>query len=400
MDEQPTSMTLPRRRDNQTWVLDYLVKATGRTVNFEQDGRAYPAEVKNARMIPRAMEKVGNRLETLARAAEEAGHTATALELYWHGAQAFHDGQHQIFEDDHPVKIRLHDRLDACYDGVIRCAPSPIERIEVPWEGATISVLMHLLPDRRRAPTVLYYPGMDGCKERFPEPFHNPVLGRGMHLLAIDGPGQGVSNLRKLRVTDDNYERAGSAVLDYLETRPEVDAERIGIFGSSFGSLWGYRTAARDPRVKACAAVAACYGDKRYIFEEAPIRFKQIFMYMAGMQDEATFDRLAARMTLQGYGPRITCASLVTGGEYDPLCPIWETEAFYEEIAGPKELWVLENEAHGAGNIRALGGMALHPFVLDWLRDALVGGLPAGHDRRVTVSPASLAPFGDRASAR
>ena len=74
---------------------------------------------------------------------------------------------------------------------------------------------------------MLFIPGMDMTEEFFPNPLANPFQRRGMHVLAIDGRGQGISNLRKIRVTDDNYERAASAASDYLVSRPEVDPDRI-----------------------------------------------------------------------------------------------------------------------------------------------------------------------------
>jgi hypothetical protein len=37
--------------------------------------------------------------------------------------------------------------------------------------------------------------------------------------------------MRKIRVTADNHESAGKAVIDYLAGRPEVDAGRIGMGG-------------------------------------------------------------------------------------------------------------------------------------------------------------------------
>jgi dienelactone hydrolase len=44
--------------------------------------------------------------------------------------------------------------------------------------------------------------------------------------------------------------------LDYLETRPEVDAQRIGMTGRSGGGTYSWTTAALDERVKAVAPVA------------------------------------------------------------------------------------------------------------------------------------------------
>jgi dipeptidyl aminopeptidase/acylaminoacyl peptidase len=245
--------------------------------------------------------------------------------------------------------------------------------IEIPWEGVSIQGRLHLLKDRSRAPTVLFIPGMDMTKEAFPNPLTNPFLRRGMNVLSIDGPGQGISNIRKIRVTDDNYERAASAAIDYLVGRSEVDPDRIVIAGSSFGSHWGPRTAARDKRVRAIATNHGVVGPKRAIFEEASPRFKQMFMYMAGIHDEDEFDRMAEKMTTVGYAAKITCPSLLVIGEYDPLCHLEAAIDFFEELAGPKELWVFENEFHRVSQREGIGQLDIYPFMADWLRDALEG---------------------------
>src|SRR3990172_19754 len=39
-----------RRRDSQQWVLDWIVKTTGRVQNFERDERIVPAAAKSYRM--------------------------------------------------------------------------------------------------------------------------------------------------------------------------------------------------------------------------------------------------------------------------------------------------------------------------------------------------------------
>ena len=79
-----------------------------------------------------------------------------------------------------------------------------------------------------------------------------------------------------IRVTLGNYEKAGKAFIDYLVKRPEVDAEKIGLFGISMGSYWAPRIAAYDHRVKAVAAATACFGQKNWIFNESSPRFKQV----------------------------------------------------------------------------------------------------------------------------
>jgi hypothetical protein len=55
-----------------------------------------------------------------------------------------------------------------------------------------------------------------------------------MGVLAIDGPGQNEALIsRGIRVTESNFIDAGRAAMDYLISRPEIDAARIGIAGIS-----------------------------------------------------------------------------------------------------------------------------------------------------------------------
>ena len=129
------SLRSERRRDNQQWLLDWMVKTTGRTHNFAYDHREIPPEVKTYRQIPRVMEKAGRHMETIARAAEAAGHRQTACELYYRRASNYRIAQHAIFVDDHPDKIYLHGKLIDSFAGCMRTADYPIERVEIDWEG-------------------------------------------------------------------------------------------------------------------------------------------------------------------------------------------------------------------------------------------------------------------------
>ena len=110
---------------------------------------------------------------------------------------------------------------------------------------------------------MFFVPGCDMTKEMSPHPLRNWAVARGMHLFAFDGPGQGEANLRGIKVTDDNYEDAARTAITQLLARPEVDAERLGLFGMSFGSYWSARIAATDDRIKANVLQWASVCDKR-----------------------------------------------------------------------------------------------------------------------------------------
>ena len=384
-----------RRRDSQQWILDWIVKTTGRVQNFERDERIVPAAAKSYRMAAKLLGEEADHQFAVGQEAEKNGYHRTALEMYWRASLAYREGQHCIFEDDHPRKISLHGRLLESYDKIMKFAEYPIERIEVPFQGKSLQGILHLLPDRRKAPCVIYVPGMDQTKEIYPDPLNNHFRHRGMHVLSIDGPGQGISNLRKIRVTDDNYERAGKAFIDFLVKRPEVDAGKIGLFGISMGSFWAPRIAAYDHRVAAVAAATACFGQKNWIFNESSPRFKQIFMYMAGIQDEAKFDKMAEKMTLLGHGKKIRCPILLATGEFDPLCPVEDAYAVFDDMTGPKELWVWENEAHALNALKGAAGLDIHPLAADWLRDKLEGRYDKKLAREVYIRQNGRGPYVD-----
>jgi len=391
----PTRMAPRRRRDSQQWILDWLVKTTGRVQNFANDERTVPHGVKSYRMIPRTMYRVARHQEDLARAAAQRGHAETAAALYWQACQTYREAQHAIFEDDNPEKTFLYERCVACYGKVVSLTGAPVEAVEIPWEGVRIAALFHRAPAPHPLPAVLFIPGMDMTKEAAPHPLQNPFTRRGLHVLVMDGPGQGQSNLRKIRVTHDNYERAARACIDYLAQRPDVDRDRIGVCGTSFGSHWGPRLAAVDDRVRALATTHAVHGSKRAIFEEASPRFKQMFMYMAGLTDEEEFDRMAEAMCDDEHARLVRCPTLLVAGEYDPLCHLEDVLAFYEKLGGPKELWVFEDEFHRVSGRDGIAGLEIYPFLADWLGDALAGRLPDDLRKMVLVRQQDgIGPYG------
>jgi dipeptidyl aminopeptidase/acylaminoacyl peptidase len=366
------------QRDSQQWMLDLALNMRGRVQNFERDEHEMPAgkRARNYRMLPKIWRDAAARHEALARHAMAQGANATATAHFDRAIESYRFAQHPIFYDDHPVKIALCKKMDEMVDLRSSVANYPIERVEVPFDdGNTISCLMHLLPDRRKAPCVLYVPGMDQSKEVFPlRAANNIAMARGFHAIAMDGPGQGSSNLKKIRAVGDNYERAGAAVLSYLQKRPEVDSSKIAIFGISMGSYWSLRLASYDHRMAAVCSAVACYNPNNTIFTQSSPRFKQMFMYMAGYEDEGKFDEEVAKdMTVRGHLGKITCPTLLAAGEYDPLCPLEDAIEAFGELTTPKEMWVFENQYHPLAGLANIGGLDIYDYVLDWLQGLFSG---------------------------
>jgi len=391
---------LRTQRDNQQWMLDLALNMHGRVQNFEADGPEIPPgkRARNYRMYAKVFREAAEQIEALAKRAQARGANATATAHYDLAMDYYRLGQHQIYYDDHPVKKYLYKKLCEMVDRRSETADYPIERVEVPFDdGKTISCLFHLLPDRRKAPVIVYLAGMDQTKEAFPRASHNVGLARGFHILSMDGPGQGSSNMQKIRAVKDNYERAGAAVISYLLKRKEVDPKRIAVYGVSMGSYWSAMIASYDQRVAALASVIACWNPNSTIFSQCPPRFKQMFMYMAGYQDEDKFDEEVAKgMTVRGHLGKIKCPTLLSTGEFDPLCPLEEAIEVFEELKAPKELWVFENQYHQQRSLSNLGGLASHEYVIDWLHGVLMGkGLPKRHRRIAYIKEHGDGPWGN-----
>jgi hypothetical protein len=220
------TMRTPRLyRDRQQWIFDYLVKETGRVFHWDGDDRVLPKSIKSHAQISKHLGRIGQRMERVAQEEEKAGHTETAFGLYYRAAAQFANAQHPVLETN-DEKRYLHGRCIANYEKVIELAPYPIERVEIPFEGAELQCNLHMLPGMPKAPAVIFIPGCDMTKEMYPDPNMNHAVQRGMHLLVIDGPGQGISNIRGTKLTADNYARAVLAIAEWLGKRKEVDADK------------------------------------------------------------------------------------------------------------------------------------------------------------------------------
>ncbi|MCU1361255.1 MAG: hypothetical protein JWN99_2544 [Ilumatobacteraceae bacterium] len=383
-------MRVPLRRDNQQWVFDRVVNETGKVFHFQGPGRGrLPASVKQHDMISKHTAKLGIRLLDIARQEEACGHPETALELYFEAAFVFGSAQHPIFETSDEKRL-LHGLSMQCYAKVRQLSPYPIERLEIPFGDAAVFGNLHLLPDRRKAPCVIVIPGCDMTKEMYPYPVANQAGQRGMHMITVDGPGQGECNIAGTHMTADNYAEAMVAVVDALVQRPEIDPDQIVLMGLSFGSHWAIQTVAREHRIKACANMWASMCDKRYLLENESPRYKQLLTYMTGAASEDEVDAIADAMAVDDIIGDIECPTLISSGEFDPRTPLPELFALYDSMNCPRQLWVHEDQHHmtsptgrANGSDRGLWDLDSYSWALDWLRDRL-HGVPLQHDGEVS----------------
>ena len=184
-------------------------------------------------------------LEALARA-----HWTTAGEALSRAAAYYHFAGFRFY-NDMAQKRQADAKAWECYRKAAPYLQPPSERISVPYSGTDLVGYLRLPGGAQRVPCVIIIPGMDSRKEEL-SALETGFLARGMATVNYDGPGQG-ETWERVKMTHDS-EKAVSAIIDFLATRPEIDSARIGVYGWAMGGYFAPRAAAADARVRACVS--------------------------------------------------------------------------------------------------------------------------------------------------
>ena len=383
-----------KRWQEQRWILDSVIRTVG--IEWDQPRIAYTAgpcgpeanfdfnvvrqRVTKFSDMPREYAAAARRRQGVAEQYEKEGRLVAARESYFIASLLWGSAQWAIFENS-PQNLEYNASKVACYQKYIAFAAHRIERVEIPFGRTSLPGYLHLPRgwNGERLPGVLAIDGMDGFKEMMNSMYGDKILERGLACLSIDGPGQGECCTRDIHVTATNFKDAGRAALDWMRTRPEIDGKRLLTYGVSFGSFWSTQVAMADGGLLGCAVVYVCHEPGGHtIFNMASPTFKLRFMYMAGYEDEAEFDKFAEGLTLDG--GQVKCPYLVIAGEDDELSPIEHTHRLFDQVRTPKRLLVYQGERHGLGGPAGGLGPNWLTTVTDWLRDR-ADGKPMASER-------------------
>lgn len=320
---------------------------------------------------------MGERLEAVARAADEAGRQMTAGNYYLRAGMYYFTGERFVPPGDE--KHALGRKAIACQQaGILRRHPN-VEIVEVPYEGTSLPALFMRAPGvSGRAPTVVVFNGMDNCKEMSVLFAGLEFAARGMHTLAIDGPGQGESlRLRGMSARHD-YEVPGAAAYDWVAARDDVDPQRVVVMGYSFGGYYAARIAACEPRYAAGVAFAALHWDlaawQREIkrrHDTDPTTTAQStfhFPWVMGCPDMSAAIEKATRFSLAGVAERIACPFLIVHAEDDRVVPVASAHRLYEAVGSSrKHLKILTAGDGGTYHAQADNRQVGVDYIADWI---------------------------------
>lgn len=283
--------------------------------------------------------------ERLADEAAASGHALTESEHLTRASLCYHFGKFLFVQA--PDEMRAaHARAVACRDRAMPLLRPAGERIEVPFAGRTMPGYLRRPEGVARPPVVLLIPGLDSTKEEM-DAREARFLARGLATLAMDGPGQGECEY-DLPIRAD-YETPVAAMVDWIESRSDLDSDRVGIWGVSLGGYYAPRAASAEPRISACVALAGpyCFGAN---WDRLPELTREAFRVRSHTDSEAAARAHADTLDLAGAAERITCPLLVVFGKQDRLIDYRDAERLAAEASGPTDLWMIEDGNHGAAN--------------------------------------------------
>lgn len=266
-----------------------------------------------------------------AHAALDAGSITTARRAffrsmsYWRHSEFFLDSFDERRTEAYVEGTKNFKKAVELSEGVI-------ERLSIPFEGKTMDGYI-VRPDNSGAarPTVLFLGGADSWAEELYFLGGTEFPARGMNVVMIDTPGRGSSLRFKEMYSRPDYEVPVAAILDVLEKRGDVDANRIGLAGVSFGGYYAPRAAAFEPRVKAVAAWCGTWSILTDFYEFYPPLQKQL-QWLSGSKDDAEAREKLAKFTLDGVADKIKIPVYVMHGTADIIMDIKGSDRFVEAL--------------------------------------------------------------------
>ncbi|MGZ5141846.1 MAG: alpha/beta hydrolase family protein, partial [Burkholderiales bacterium] len=276
--------------------------------------------------------------EDLGSDALAAGHGLSAAEHMTRAAVCYHFAKFVFVHDVEQMRA-AHEKAVACRQAALPYLDPPGERVEIPYEGKLLYGILRTPGGASGAPLVIMCMGLDSAKEEM-DAYESVFLARGMATLSFDGPGQGEAEY-EFRIRGD-YEVAVKSVIEWVETRSEIDFDRIGLWGVSLGGYYAPRAAAFEKRVKACIALSGPY-DWATLWPQMNPLTREAFRVRAKCASAEAAHDYGRNLTLKGVASNITCPLFIVAGKLDRIVPWQDGERLARAVRGPVEFLLIDD---------------------------------------------------------
>lgn len=314
---------------------------------------------------------LGQAYERRARQAFDEGRIASARFATRRAAACWHFSEF-MYVDNPAVKVPARAHVTEVFERGRQCLRHPTVPFRVRYRGNSLPGYV-ITPGPGPWPAVIIVNGLDSAKEVELYAFAEEFVARGVAAVVFDGPGQGVLAGKVPMVVE--FEDVVAAVLDELAVRPEIDQDRVGIFGVSFGGYLAARAAAHHPRLRCCVNFAGGFDHDH--FAAINVMVRKGFRFVFGVDDDDEMNLIATRRLHLRDTPRLRAPLLAIEGEQSDVITMSAVERMAEWAAGETKIVAYEGERHVATN---RFGESI-PLVADWIAEALrpsAARLPVG----------------------
>jgi predicted esterase len=194
------------------------------------------------------------------------------------------------------------------------------------------------------------------------------LVALGMLEACISIPGYGKSSGPSRFVGPQAVEAAHRAV-DLMAALPDVDPDRIAVWGLSDGAVAAGLLMDSDPRLRAVILQSGFY-DTLKMWPEAPLREKVTILRQVWPSHRV----LAERSVIAHLPSKLDCSVLIMHGEHDKKMPVQQAKRLAEELQtrGVKVETRFFDDGHD------LGGKVDGPLK-EFLRENLIAAAPRTH---------------------
>lgn len=325
---------------------------------------------------------MGEDLEKRGKEAAAKGFRVTASGYYQRACMYYQIGE-RFRQPKDDKALEVYQRSVNCFKEAARHTDQPsIEHVEIPYEGGKSLPALFVKDSGDQEgllPTVVFFDGLDVTKEICYFFGVRDLVRRGVACLLVDGPGNGESiRFRGLKLQYDQEVPARAAV-DYLETRKDVDPNRVGVMALSLGGYYAPRAAAFEKRFKACVAWGAQWDYHAVWQRRVEAAYKtalsvppEHIMWVLGASSIEDVLKRLEKFRLSGVVEQIECPFLLVHGEDDAQIFMEDAKACFDAVGSKdKTFKVFTAEEGGAQHCQMdYLGIAL-PYMYDWLAEKL-----------------------------
>ena len=325
--------------------------------------------------------RMAERVERLAQADEMAGNLLSAGRKFLRCGLYFQLAERMPSHKD-PRRLVAYKKGITAYAKGLQYRREPIEYVQVPFEGTYLPAIFMKAPGASKTPCMVHFNGLDLTKEIVYSAIADELKRRGISVLIVDHPGVGAALRLQNLTSGPDTERSASACVDYLETRSDVDSDRIGIIALSLGGYYAPRAAAFEKRFKCCVAWGAIFDYGAAVEsrlkgsgEPSVPGYAEHVNWVFGTDSFDKTLQIVKQMTLEPIAHQITCPLLVVHGENDRQIPLWHAEKTIAAAvnSADKELKIFSLFDGGAEHCGADNSTMVVDYMTDWIAKRLGG---------------------------